>query len=783
MTSKPQSATPSSASPSANRTIWVLATLAVAVGLAMGAFALLRWAYGFELYSYPASWWRDHPFDIGNIAFTRDTLSWQTRLWAYDPMHLFGWTPNVFYNPLASLAGSLGLGSEISEAAYRNFLLLVLLLSALAFLPLLPRRHTPGPWIIGGLTAGLLSLLIYPNDVGLLDAAPVQVLYTGQWAQRLGIALGLLAVERFFRSLQTMPDDWRRALRTGLVAALLLGLSLFTHYMSGVATLVVMAVLSGQQLLATRIIRGSWSAKILWLLPTVLAGCCLLFTDFFYVFLSLNASHHSLPLLGWQVPEGALQTVREVIVPGFPFLLIPLAVCWLRAEELRKLLPASLVPLLIGIAIAKANPTNLLAWTLIVFAAVLFQIRQEKIFRPRHWLPVAAFCLLLLACGPDSLSLFGLDLSLLVPFHASLGWAKLAAFSRFLFLAWFAVLAVEGFSALPAARKWIGRGLSLSLILTGLWLPTYLSLDSPERAGAQIFLERMNRTDPVATRALLTRMRTVAAKVPTNTYLMIEDTLHHPEDSALAGQHLPNGHLPYLVGPAQQRPVLGGAVTTRLLTHPLAHTSRGQLLCVNHDAEAAVQARALDRLRALGISDLLVHSPALIEALHRYPAATWVDQAQSLTHFRLSEVRPILTDAAGQAIEGAELHWQTDGIRLRLPAGVKSFRLRQMYLPLLACSPLGGTDVACSLSAWSDGQESFSGCLVDRPDPISVDIPWIEGRVSSAHSAPMELRIHSRPAYFPFLIMLMAWLAFIAVQVFLRPRKQTKSAPLPPNPV
>ena len=113
------------------------ASALVTAGVLLGGCALLTMAYGLKLFSFPAIWWRDHPFDYGNILFTAKTMSLSSRIWAYDAFHLFGWTPNVFYNPLATFLASLfvGLGGG-TEGAYRAWLLLVLLGSSLAFLPL-----------------------------------------------------------------------------------------------------------------------------------------------------------------------------------------------------------------------------------------------------------------------------------------------------------------------------------------------------------------------------------------------------------------------------------------------------------------------------------------------------------------------------------------------------------------------------------------------------------------------------------------------------------------------
>ena len=730
----------------------LLGTAMVAAGVVLFGLALLAAAYGLNLFSYPAGWWRDHPFDFGNILHTTETFSFSARLWAQDPMHLFGWTPGVFYNPLATAAASVFVSLFGSgEGAYRGWLLVLLFGTSLAFLPLLPRDSGKGPWVIGGISAALLSLLVYPQDVGILDANPVQVLYTGQWAQRLGLALGLLAVICIVRALEALEGGLRPAIKKTLTAAALLGAATFCHYMSGYAAAACGALLCVLYLLAHKIISKKWSWLSLLVLPAVLLAAVLLFLDFFYVFFSLAGSHHHLPLLGWRVAGGALVTVREVMIPALPIMLIPLSRMLVSSERSRPELSRALFPLLVLAAAVAATPGSLLLWFVVVFLAALGASRMEKEFSARHWLPVAGFFLWLLACGPDSLQIFGLDLSVLIPFSGSVGWAKLAAFSRWLFLAWFAVLAVEGLGS----NKKAGRILALGLLLCGLLIPLLLSTGGGK---AHSFFDWMNQTDRKATGELLQRMQGVAARTPRDGYLLVEDTLHHPEGTVLP-EAVPNGHLPYLTGLKAGRPVLGGAVTTRWLTHPLAHTSRGQLLCRDLNGLKSNPAPVMDRLRSLGVSDVLAHSRELIAALRNYPAALEVDSRAGLTHFALEHYRPILTDGEGLHVEGGKLSWHPDGLEIELPAGTTSALLRQVHHPFLDCAG------KCRLSTWSEGSQTFTGCLVDDPREIEVEIPWVRIDVEPHPEKPVSLRIASRPSILPVVVMLLAWLAMIAARL------------------
>jgi hypothetical protein len=747
--------------------------LGLALGLGLGGLGLME-ALGFSIASTPLAGWRDHPFDLANLQHATESLGWSARLWATDPMHLFGWNPHVFYNPLASLVagafvGLLGSG----EGAYRVWLLLVLIGSAASFSALVPK----GPsgrrgwaWVLGGLTAGWLSLLVYPLDAGLLDGNPVQVLYTGQWAQRIGMALGLLATERLWRALRAVDDAPSDALRPALAAAALFGACLFSHFMSGYATAVAMGLLSLLHILDRRLRGSAWSWRAISVLPAVLVVFGLLFFDFLWMFFSLNASHHGLPLLGWRVPEGALATVREVVVPGLPLVLISLGAVFSAGLKRRVALSRAGYPLIMFGLFSLASPASLIFLVPLALAAALGAAHLEGGLRARHWLPAVAFGLTWLACGPDSMRPFGLDLSGLIPFSDSVGWAKLAGFARFGLLAWFGLLVAEGFSRAFSAKS---AGLTLAaalLSLTGLAVPLGLALNDDGHTGAQTFFGWMEQTDRAGQRALEQRMLDVAAQTPPDAYLLIEDSLHHPQGSGLASRHLPFGHLPYGIGPRAGRPVLGGAVTTRYCTHPLAHTSRGQLLCTDFD-DLDGNSYVISRLAELGVGRILAHSPALIRALDNAPSATRIDAARGMIAFSIEGYRPILTGPEGKSIPGAQIEWLPDGVRLRLPAGADQVRIRQIFQPHLACSVIEGKGHRpCLVQAWRESPRQVRGCLEDDQQAIRLDLTWTAVRLGDDDHGPITLELRTRAPLFPFLVMVLAWLCAVGLLIWLRRR-------------
>ena len=721
---------------------WLAALGLLALGL--GLLALLGFDFSSKLIH-----WRDHPFDRSNLRFAAESFSFSTRLWGYDPMHLFGWTPNVFYNPLASLAaGAFSAPFNYSPAAYVVWLLGLLWITSLAGWALLPRGTTKNAWLAGAAVAGGLTWLVYPTDVGLIDANPVQVLYTGQWAQRLGIALGLLSLERFWRALLAMDDGQRRrAAERGLAAAALWGASLFAHFMSGYATAVGLGLLSLHHMLARRLAGKRFGPAPLLVLLGVSLAMALLYADFFAAFFGLQADFHNLPLLRWELPDGAFATVRDVLIPALPLLLLPGLVALGQGERDRRSLAKGGLPLLVFTAAAISSPAHMLLWCIGIIVSGLIAARMEGRVSVRHWLPSVAFSLWTLACAPDSLHLFGLDLSLLLPFSASLGFAKFAAFARLAFIAWLGLLAADSLNSIRPPSRWL-QALAWILLLSGMALPLSLSISADK--GAQTFFTWIAQGDDQGTQALRTRMLQVAGQVDAGHHVLMEDPLHHAEDSALAGRGLPHGHIVYDIGPEAGRPVLGGSVTTRYLTHPYAQTARGQILC--EPAEGLDRAD-LDRLAELGVERLLVHSPALIKTLQGMEGVEYLDSEHGLHQFQIMNAQTILTDTTGRPVPGAAIRWLDDGFRLHLPAKTpQDLRLRMVYLPYLKCTG----DSVCHISAWREKRDHFAGCDLAAGKELSVQVPWIALRISSTDD-PQEIEIKSRPPQWSWILMLLAW--------------------------
>ncbi|RME25812.1 MAG: hypothetical protein D6806_07245 [Deltaproteobacteria bacterium] len=735
--------------------VWTAILSAVSLPVLVGGF------YGLDILGYPPHWWRDNPFDYGNILHMAETLSWKTRLWAWDPLHMFGWTPHVFYNPFATfLAVLFCLPFGLGPGAYKAWLFFLLWLTSLAGYALVPRRLPVSSRILAGFVFAFAVTIIFPQDVGILDANPVQVLYTGQWAQRLGIFFGLaalcawmLAYKRYDVASQTNGDPaegarWRRWVAPVMVAVFagaFAGASAFSHYMSGYATFAACGLFALWKPVADRLSGRKLGAGRLLLFPALLLSFALLWFDFLYVFLSLNPEYHSLPMLRWDVPDGARMVVLEPLLAMLPVILLPLVGLFKKPRNVSVLMEALFPLAVFALSLASEGPW-MIAGSLAVTGLSLLSVRATKKPALRFFLPVAASWLWLISCGPESLRLAGADLSTLVPFSSSLGWAKLAAFSRWLWIGWLALVAAEQL----AATKGAVRNLARLAVAAAMLLPLLLSVSVKE--GAHLYFEWMNDTNVEKTDALIASMVDVARNTPPDGYLLIEDTLHHGDDSTLGGRQIPYGHLPYLVAAIAKRPVFGGCVTTRYVTHPLARTLKGGLLRTGR-GEIVNFARSVDWLRNHGVSDMLLHSADLVSKMKRLPGAMEVKGTGNLVHFRFRSYRPAL--ATGQNDPPDEIAWGYD--RIELDGSGRVVGLFQ-YLPFLTCKTRNGR---CALEPFLTEHVTFES--PEKQNALETRVTWASmepaGSGNSGAGRPGRIVVRLDVPAWPAAVQLASWIA------------------------
>jgi hypothetical protein len=260
----------------------------------------------------------------------------------------------------------------------------------------------------------------------------------------------------------------------------------------------------------------------------------------------------------------------------------------------------------------------------------------------------------------------------------------------------------------------------------------------------------MNRTDLNKTEALLGRMEEVAGRTPADGYLLVEDTLHHGDDSLLGDSEIPFGHLPYLVARRAGRPVLGGVVTTRYLTNPFTHTSRGKLLCTSPQKRQEFF-KALDRLREHGVSDVLVHSQPFMQAISHYEDAMKIDQEFGLVHYKLLHYRPVVSTEAGS--QTAAISWKPDGLQFLLGGG-RAVAILQ-YIPFLHCHSGGEDD--CKIS--TSGTERFLlyGCHSEsESEALQTSVSLIAVKTGQG-TGQSWISISSMVPKLPFLVMLCSW--------------------------
>ena len=147
-------------------------------------------------------------------------------LLGYDSWHMFGWSPNMYYNPgttyfVAFTYKLLSLFTDF-KTTYNLCVILSYLLLAPA-LYLFSFSLTKSRLV--GLLSALASLTIFDQENPWTNVGWRQIYYIGMWPQRMGLVNGIFATGLFILSLKSDEKrERRKSSSCCLVPFLLLGL-------------------------------------------------------------------------------------------------------------------------------------------------------------------------------------------------------------------------------------------------------------------------------------------------------------------------------------------------------------------------------------------------------------------------------------------------------------------------------------------------------------------------------------------------------------------------------
>ena len=662
---------------------------------ALSLFSVRTVATGGEI----AGW--DHSFHYTNAYLTHYFFLPEGSPLGYDPWHMFGWSPNLYYN----------LGTTLFVALFSSFLSPLLgtksvysLCVALSYALLAPATFILAYAMTGshaaGLVAALVSVAVFDEEDSWISAGWRQVHYIGMWPQRWGIVTGLSALGLLVHAFRRGRADAPGFLLASL-AALLLAWATLSHVVMGAATLILMLVAAVFKLAGDAAAREYGKA--------LNAACLLLFTitlhfgliAFWAVpLLETNREFHGLHTLTWELGVWVVGAVTSSyplyfngLIPLGP--LLPL----LRQREKRAstwaLYTGWLLPTLTVLFAPRAIPSSMIG-SLSIYATLLALALYLKTrgSLAHILLPTSAALLLWLATGPSTyvVNLFGLPLDLRkLPLVEWLGYGKFAGYARYILLAYYSVTVSSLASwAVDHLRSGGDHGASelrtaalllLSLLVAGFLGPVMQSFpkntDLLFSSGSKKF--RLIEEFPLYQNVSLFLDSIGSLGIEDNTYLLVQDLSDNFADwSTFCHNHFVY-EFPLYIG----KPIVGGIVWTRYVTQPLSTTEYSRMFSVDNGYWAENVETFYSQLEELGISYVAVFDSRLKDSLKRSELFEEVLSVPPYALFRTREFNQIITiNSSSARIESVVIRPNLIRFTIRAkPMEVYRVRIRLVAFP------------------------------------------------------------------------------------------------------
>ncbi|MCC6049610.1 MAG: hypothetical protein LM580_02825, partial [Thermofilum sp.] len=212
------------------------AFLAVALVTLVALLAVRTVVVGGEV----AGW--DHSFHLTNAYLTYFFFLPEGSPLGYDPWHMFGWPPTLYYNLGTSLFVSLAYGLASPFLDFKSTYSLCVALSYALLAPALAALvHSMTGSGLAAVLAALAAVAVFDQENAWTDVGWRQVYYVGMWPQRWGLVTGVASAALLSYALRRRGLG-ALALLAG--ASLLLAWSLIAHVMMGAATALLAALIA-----------------------------------------------------------------------------------------------------------------------------------------------------------------------------------------------------------------------------------------------------------------------------------------------------------------------------------------------------------------------------------------------------------------------------------------------------------------------------------------------------------------------------------------------------------
>ncbi len=699
--------------------------------LAIGAIFLLALAavrtviVGGEV----AGW--DHSFHYTNAYLTYLYFLPEGHPVGYDSWHMYGWCPNLYYNPGTTLfvalaqrwlAPLLGPKSVYSLCVALSYALMAPAAAGLA--------HALTGSQLAAVTAALASVAVFDEENAWTDAGWRQVYYVGMWPQRWGLVTGFASAALLAYALGA-----RGARRYALLAlsSILMAWSLLSHVMMGVATAIFAALIGLLGAFrAAALGRGGESARTLALVAAWLLWALALSAFWAVPLLATNAEYHGLRTLTWEVGVGVVWAVLRSYPPYLNLLAaagpaLPLVRQGERSPRLWLLYALwAFLAAAPALSFARLIPLEWMGTlTLLSLIPAALLLSSNGWWPGLTLLPASVPLMLWLATGPRTYVILlpvRVDFSGL-PLIEWFGYGKFAGYARYLALVSSSVSAsallswaLERLRGGAAGERQVAALTLVSLGFACVYWPALAGL--ARNTDLLPASRRFRFIEEFPLYANISRFVDSLSKLGLggNTYLLVQDLSDNFADWAT----FCHNHFVYEIPLYTGIPIVGGIVWTRYVTQPISTTEYSRLFTVDIGYWARNVEEFHRQLEELGISYVATFDRRLIEALRSSPLFEEVLYEPPYALFRTRAHHPIITASGGAAVEDVVIRPNLIRFTLRAaPLHEYEVRIRLVLFPGLRVRAI--------------------------PEPVSLTVarynPWVAGEVSRAWGYPVGSRV------------------------------------------
>ena len=581
-----------------------------------------------------AGW--DHSFHFTNSYLTYRYFIREGYLLGYDSWHMYGWNPNMYYNPGTTYFVVFMYFVAFPLLDFKTIYTLCVVLSYVLLAPALYLFvYSLSGSKFAAWSSALIALTIFDEESSWTSVGWRQVHYIGMWPQRMGLVTGIFALGLFLNIFQDKKSFYAKIILL-IISSWFCAWSLLSHVMMGIATLfAIIAILLfkiGEIFFDNQ---NDILNKLRKILGTSLITCAyvvlvVLSLSFWIVpLLETNDVFHGLYTLTWAVgPKIINETLNSypsyfnIFIFIGPFMSLYRSrrrsfigwvtyVFWCVLTFIFLYVNSLLLPSQLGV----------LGLLLVAVTYLLFIILKHC---GKFLLLFLSFLYLYLATGPESyfFNIFGYQINLNnFPFFKYFAYAKFAGFARYILLAYFSIVACE--------------------LITGIMKYALKKRDF-ERPAAVIFalfvaltffqpiiLGFINNTDLLANERykkfrvieefpLYKQVDTLVHELPkivkeNNTYILIQDL----SDNFADWKTFCHNHLVYEIPLIIHKPLVGGIVWTRYITQPISTTEYSKLFSLPNHFFAQNPLQLSLQMRILGISYIVIFDSELKESLRK----------------------------------------------------------------------------------------------------------------------------------------------------------------------